>query len=296
MKKTVAIALALIVCGAAIMFAAIAANDFEFTAFNTVEYDMFEYECSGAIREIEIYEGGRDVKIRKSADGLCHVQYFTTEKDSYTIEERDGLLCVIHDDDEREWISLSFGDIPGMTVYLPEGEYERLYVRSGSGDILICSGIEFAEADIVTASGDIEVNADVRKLDASAASGEISIAGCALGELVATTASGDIEVENSDMGAARFETASGSVDIDRVKLEGALEVSTASGDVEIEYVEAASISVETMSGDVWGIIEAPMRYDVETSSGDVRAPAATTAGAPCRIKTASGDIEIETRD
>lgn len=295
MKKTLAIALALIVCGAAIMFTALAANDFEFTAFNTVKYDRFVYECSGEIRGIEIDEGARDVTIRKSNDHLCHVEYFTTGKDSYTMEEDDGVLRISHDDN-GQWISVSFGDIPGMTVYLPEGEYERLYVRAGSSDILICAGIEFAEADIATASGDIEVNADVRKLEVSAASGELSIAGCTLGDFAATTASGDIEVENAEIGAARFETASGSVDIDRVILEGTLEVSTASGDVELEHVEAAGISVETMSGDVWGIIEAPMRYEVETTSGDVRVPAATTDGAPCRIKTVSGDIEIEERD
>ena len=157
MKKTVAIALALIVCGAAIMLTALAANDFELTAFNTVKYDSCEYECSGEIREIEIDESERDVTIRKSTDGLCHVEYFTTGKDSYTIEEDDGVLRVIHEDDNGQWLSVNFGEIPGMTVYLPEGEYERLYMRAGSGDILICAGIKLGEADIAAASGDIEI-------------------------------------------------------------------------------------------------------------------------------------------
>ena len=296
MKKTVIIALALIVCGAAIMFGAFAAKGFDFKAFSTVKYEGFEYECSEAIREIEIDEGERDVTIQKSADSLCRVEYFITGKDSYTIEEDNGVLRISHDADSREWFSLSFGEIPALTIFLPEGEYERLYARSGSGDVVICSGIAFVEADIATASGEIELNADVQKLEISAASGEISISGCTLGEVAATTSSGDIEAEKADMGAARFETASGSVDIDRVKLEGALEVSTDSGEVELEYVEAASISVATSSGNVEGTIETPMCYDVDTSSGKVRVPASATDGAPCHIKTASGDVEIDTED
>lgn len=295
MKKTSAIALALIVCGAAIIFAALAANDFELTAFSTVKYESFEYECSGEIRGIEIDEGSQDITIRKSDGAMCRLEYFTTGKDSYTIEESDGVLRITHDDN-GQWLSVNFGDAPGMTIYLPEGAYDRLCVRSNSGDILICEGAAFAEADIGTASGDVEVKADVRKLEVSADSGEISVWGCTLGDFTATTTSGDIEVEKAEIGAARLETSSGSADIERVKLEGELEVSTASGDVELEYVEAAGISVENMSGDVSGIIEAPMCYEVETASGDVRVPAAVWDGAPCRIKTASGDIEIETGD
>lgn len=296
MKKTVIIALALIVCGAAIMFGAFAAKGFDFKEFSTVKYEGFEYKCSEAIREIEIDVSERDVTIQKSADSLCRVEYFTAGNESYTIEEDNGVLRISHNTDGREWFSLNFSDAPAMTIFLPEGEYERLYGRSDSGDIVICSGIAFAEADIATASGDIEVNADVQKLDLSAASGEISISGCIIGEVAATTSSGDIEAEKADMGTARFETASGSVDIDRVKLEGALDVSTASGEVELQYVEAASISVETSSGNVEGIIETPMCYEVETSSGTVRVPASVTDGALCHIKTASGDVEIDTKD
>lgn len=295
MKKTLAIALALIVCGAAIMFTAFATNNFDFTAFNTVKYESFEYVCSGRIREIEIDDGAHDVTICKSADELCCVQYATNGKDDLIIEESDGVLSVAHDGNVQ-WIGLNFGDAPKTTIYLPEGEYDRLYVRANSGDILISAGFEFAEADIATDSGDVDVNADVRKAAISAASGEISVWGCTLGDFAATTASGDIEIENAEIGAARVETASGSVELERVKLEGELEVSTSSGDVELEHVEAAGISVDTASGDVCGNIEAPMRYEVETSSGEVQAPAAAMDGAPCRIKTVSGDIEIETED
>ena len=105
MKKTVIIALALIVCGAAIMFGAFAAKGFDFKAFSTVKYEGFEESSKEEdTRLMEIIELDEVIKYMDDIHEGDWRKVITNDigKDWYPFEytskfpliDKPALLCV----------------------------------------------------------------------------------------------------------------------------------------------------------------------------------------------------------
>ena len=72
----------------------------------------------------------------------------------------DGTL-VIEKVDTRKWydyIGINFGTTK-ITVYLPEGEYEALFIESHTGDIEIPDGFGFGDMNVTLSTGDVTSSA-----------------------------------------------------------------------------------------------------------------------------------------
>ncbi|MEE8221665.1 MAG: DUF4097 family beta strand repeat-containing protein, partial [Woeseiaceae bacterium] len=128
-----------------------------------------------------------------------------------------------------------------------------LNLQSVSGDI--DSEVHAADVEIVTVSGDVEVQGDdkVAHADLSTVSGDIDIQNLA-GEVTVNSVSGALVVVNSSFERIRMETVTGDIVFDAALSEdGMFSVETINGDLDINFSNSVSA-----------------RFDIETFNGDIR--------------------------
>jgi Putative adhesin len=156
---------------------------------------------------------------------------------------------------------------------------------------------EFADCQISSASGNLDVDAVQGNLKAAAASGSITVQSVA-GNVSVATASGSATIGQLD-GDLEFKAAGGDLSVER--LCGRIRARTASGSVTVRRAVRGAISAFTASGEVGvGIAEgAAARLDLITPLGTVtnRLDPADGPGEGddtllIHARTASGDIDI----
>jgi DUF4097 and DUF4098 domain-containing protein YvlB len=168
------------------------------------------------------------------------------------------------------------------------------------GDVVHASGLrpgradvtayvpEGADLEISTASGDVEVNAHVGRLQVAGASGSVRFA--RVRHLRVKTASGNIEGTVVE-GDAECITTSGDVDI--AELADQAEISTASGDVSLSLCRG-SLDCVTVSGDIRiGEATGP-EVVVKSTSGDVRVGIPARTRLDLDARSLSGTIHLPT--
>jgi DUF4097 and DUF4098 domain-containing protein YvlB len=208
---------------------------------------------------------------------------------------------------------LSFGRNEGeITVYLPEGEYRALSVRTMSGDVELPRGLTFGEGRVSTVSGDVDARSAFRTLRMESASGDMEMMDMAPEYVNAHTASGDISLRDvtvqetlrleSASGDIRMEgcvcavlelrTASGDIETENVLARDHAAVNTASGDVEMSSFDTGEAQINTASGDVDIDLLRGKVFEAHSRSGDIRLPADLPGAGLFRVNTVSGDICI----
>ncbi len=319
MKKSTRISLivsaALIAAGCCLSGAAIAAVDGDLSKLNSASYTEKQYDFTEDIESVRI-EARCDVRIQPSADGVCHVSVFDEDSGDifYEIKTENGVLNISRKD-RRKWyerIEISFSESKdtGVTVSLPEERYIKLFAETAAGDISVSDGLVFDEGELSTASGDIDLAADVSStLKVETVSGDIKISGVGGEELSAKTTSGDIKLKNLTAGHVQAKAVSGDAEISGCSGKE-LSVKTTSGDIELKNTisemlslqsvsgdvgffscDGKDISVKTTSGDVGGNLLSGKDFSVSTTSGDVSLPNSQPDG-DCSIATVSGDVNI----
>ena len=143
-------------------------------------------------------------------------------------------------------------------------------------------------SSLALAAGVIDVRAPVVELQASAASGELTV-GHVTERATLKTASGDIRADAIDghaaltsgsgdltvgrlTGAGRFTTASGDIEVGH--LAGELSSKTASGDLTVRRMEGGTLDFRTASGNTTVAISPGrrVRYDVRAVTGRLHLP------------------------
>jgi DUF4097 and DUF4098 domain-containing protein YvlB len=193
----------------------------------------------------------------------------------------------------RRGFALFRGGAADIDIALPSRS--RLKVSVASADVR-AEG-EFADCQLHSASGGIEVAHVEGNLKANNASGSITVQKVT-GNVSLSTASGSATIAEVE-GILAFKTASGDVSVGR--LSGGLRAKTASGSVNVATAVQGGISAFTASGEVEvGVAEGTAaRLDLITGSGVVTNQL-TSADGPAdgedtlliQVRTASGDIDI----
>lgn len=167
-----------------------------------------------------------------------------------------------------------------------------------------------AQADIHTASGEIDVeglsgavslgttSGDVRGEDLSGgltvgtSSGEVRLQDVS-GKLYATTISGDVRLEDGKIAGATVKTTSGQVELDGVA--GALDLGTVSGDITVQDARDSQLAVSTTSGDFeyTGALARGSTNEVSSISGDVQLRLPGDSDFRLDASTVSGDLHSE---
>lgn len=276
-----------------------------------------EYTFANAgISSLEIESGSAGVMLRHTSNGVCTVRCAQGANREYKVWLNEGTL---HIEKVRKWslfpVSLTEDTIE---VYLPDREFETLWIRSDSGEVSVPEGFRFDNAILMASSGAVTFTADVTyelnvqsssggaavsgaspdTLFLSCTSGAISLADCAPGEVAIHSTSGSVKAERVHCKSFESSCTSGSQRFSGLIAEGQLRVDGTSGSVKLSDCDAAEVSVEVVSGSVSGNFLTPKQYDLRSVSGSVSAPASaapTENGAVgrCTVRTTSGSIRFD---
>jgi DUF4097 and DUF4098 domain-containing protein YvlB len=193
----------------------------------------------------------------------------------------------------RRGIPLFLGGAIDIDIALPSRS--RVLVSVATAD-LRAEG-EFAECELSSASGNLDVDAVQGNLTATTASGSITVQAVA-GNVSVATASGNATFGQLD-GDLKFKAASGDLSVGR--LCGRVHARTASGSVTITTAVRGAISACSSSGRVGvGIAEGTSaRLDLITPIGEITnllepadGPGEGEDTLLIHARTASGDIDI----
>lgn len=313
MRIWLIIATALVVVGAIVFTAALAACGWDFSKLSTVKFETNTYGGSDSITGILVDTDTADIRFAPSEDGQWKVVCHEAEKVNHTVSVKDGILT-IQVVDERKWydhIGIWVGS-ETITIYLPEQEYASLVIRESTGDVEVPKAFRFGTIDInvstgdvknfASASGAIKITAstgDIHMEDVSAASVELSVTtghvtGRGLnceGKLSVNVSTGDARL--TDVTCKNFTSggSTGDLMMKNVIVAERMTIDRSTGDVKIDACDAAEIQVDVDTGDVTGSLCSEKIFIVRSSTGDVDVPSTSTGG-KCQITTSTGDIRI----
>lgn len=313
MKIWLIIAIALVVVGAGVFTAALAACGWDFSKLSTVQFETNTYSGTDRITGIRVDTDTADIRFAPSEDGQWKVVCHEAEKMNHTVSVKDGILT-IKVVDEREWydhIGIWIGS-ETVTIYLPEQEYASLVIRESTGDVEVPKAFRFGTIDIkvstgavrnyASATGVIKITAstgDIHVEDVSAASMELSVTtghvtGRGLtceGKLSVGVSTGDAQLTDVKCENFTSDGSTGDIVLKDVIATGKMSIDRSTGDVKFDACDAAEILVETSTGNVTGSLRSDKIFIARVSTGDVDVPA-TTSGGKCQITTSTGDIRI----
>lgn len=324
-KKTIAVivAVCVIVVGCVFCAIAFALNNNRFPSgkagiFSLGEGDLVKksIEIDSKFNKIDIEDlPSMNIRLCKSNSNKCYVEYYDSKDMIHNIDVINDTLS-ISVDKKKDTINISFISFcPETTVYLTEKEYDRINIVASSGDIDIDYDVIADELQLKTSSGSICANnASGNNANINASSGSIKLNGASFADIEVETSSGDIELYNSESesiyakansgdidyngvkaNTIRFVTTSGSTSGYNVVAKESIEGNASSGDIELESASSLLFDLTTSSGDIELELTSDNKYAFETksNSGDIEVPSyVPDANALCKLKTSSGDIEV----
>ena len=256
MKKWLIIATALVVIGSIMFVIVMTINKWDFSKLSTVKYVTNTYEVTEEFNSIFIDTSTADIYFVPSDEGSCKVVCHEDEKLKHSVTVIDGTLTIKETNTKKwyEYIGITM-ESTKTTVYLPEGEYEKLVIDTSTSDIEMSGDYYFDSIDISVSTGSVDLT-DVN---------------C---KTLATKGStGDICLKN-------------------VIADESITIKRNTGDVEFVKCDANEITVKVSTSDVKGSLLSDKVFSAKTSTGKVKVPDSTSGGV-CEITTSTGDINIE---
>ena len=316
-KKTkiwLVIATALIVVGCVIFGGVMTMLQWDFTKLSTVKYETNDYEIDENYKNISIVTDTADIVFMPSQNSkssiVCHEQ--KNVKHSVTVKDDTLVIAVVDTRKWYEYIGINIGT-PKITVYLPNAEYEKLFIKESTGNVEIPNNFRFESMDISTSTGDVKNDASASEsikiktstgnirvenisaeaLDLSVSTGEITVCD--------VTCQGDVKIHVStgktkltDIACKNLTSSgnTGDISLKNVIATEKFSLERSTGDVKFDGCDAAEISVKTDTGDVTGTLLSEKVFLAETDTGRVEVPKTATGGR-CEITTDTGDIRIK---
>lgn len=299
--------------GLTLAIAGMALMDFDWFKLSTVQYEEVSHKVTESFDSLDIRDVEYDIRILRSSDGECRVVCKDSEKIYHTLSVTGGMLTV-NRVDERMWferIGIFWTQDLCVTVYLPKAEYDRLLLKSVSGDVKIDPGFTFSRAEVSSTSGDIHFagnviesltaksvsgNVTVRNtfggsVSVSSTSGELNLHGVTCRPLTVSSTSGEVNLSDITASLLTASSTSGDIELSSVLSSGEMAVTTVSGEIELHRCDGESLQLKSSSGDIGGTLLTGKTFVTKTTSGDIRVPAESVGGR-CEIITASGDIAV----
>ncbi len=261
--------------GAIIFVGALAAVDFDFTKLSTAKFQTSTYELIGDFSHISVDVETANVTFVPSDSGVCKVVCLEEEKVTHFAEIKDGVLIISVADGRRWYEHIGIGFVsPKVTVYLPEGVYASLSVKSETGNVNIPDAFTFESVTVKATTGNITLcSPQAETVNLSVKTGNIKMTDAKVGNLTVKSSTGNIYLTN-------------------VIAEGALNIKSSTGNVKLNGCDGAEITVKTSTGNVKGTLISEKIFITDTSTGNVKVPS-TNSGGTCKITTSTGNIKIE---
>ena len=285
----------------------------DLTKLSTVKYETNNYEIAENFNNISVITNTSDILLVPSENQKTSVVCHELKNAKHSVTVQNGKL-VIEIVDARKWyeyIGINFGT-PKITVYIPQGEYGALFVKSGTGNVEIPKEFKFENIDISestgnvtnyasaskniiikTSTGNIRVeNVSANTLDLSVSTGGVMVSHVTCeGDVKINVSTGKTNLTNIECKNVVSNGDTGAISLKNVIAAEKFSIERSTGDVKFDRCDAVEIFVETNTGDVRGSLLADKIFVVQTDTGDVDVPKTATGG-KCEITTATGDINI----
>lgn len=312
-KTWLIIASSLVLVGCIIFGGVMTMFKWDFTKLSTVKYETNDYEINEDYKNISIVTKTADILFVPAENEKSLVECFEQKKLNHSVAVKDDTL-IIEVEDTRKWydyVGINFGT-PKITVYIPQGEYGVLSVKSSTGDVEIPKDFKFESIDILGSTGCIKNQAsasEVVKIKTS--TGNIRIENVSAGALDLSVSTGGITVSevtcegdvkiNVSTGKTKLTDAkcknfvskgnTGDISLKNVVAAENFSIERSTGDVKFDGADAAEIFIKTDTGNVSGSLLTDKVFIVHTDTGSIDVPKTTTGG-KCEVNTDTGDIKI----
>ena len=304
----------LVLVGAMIFFGVMAMSNWNFGGFSTVKYQENEYNIIEEYKSISIESDTADILFVLSDTDKTTVTCYEENNQKHTVNVDDGMLK-IKLIDTRKWyehIGIGFGSSK-ITVSLPKGEYESLYVNEHTGKVEIASGLSFENMDITSTTGNVKNLASTSgMMKIKASTGYITVSGVSAGEIDLSVSTGNVNASSISCGGdIKVKVSTGKTNLSGVEcknlisegdtgditLEGVVasakfDIERSTGDIKFEGSDASEIFVKTDTGDVTGTLLSDKVFIVKTDTGKIKVPNSIVGGR-CEIETDTGDVKID---
>lgn len=312
-KILIFIAVALITTGAVIFVVVMSALGWDFTKLGTVKYETNTYSATESFDSISINIDTADIRLLPSESSDCRVVVHENAKIKHEVSVVDGTLTVVTVD-SRAWydyISIGFSS-QTVTVYLPEREYSKLFVRTSTGHVEVSSDFTFSALDVEVSTGDVTIASSVTgNAKIKASTGSITVDGATLGSLDITTTTGSITVEDVNVTGSLKTAAStgrtslsnvgcksltstagtGNINLSDTVADESFSLETDTGSIRFDSCDAKEISAAASTGSITGTLLTDKTFVADSSTGTVDVPGGT-AGGMCELSTDTGNIRI----
>ncbi len=306
-------AASLILIGCILFGGAMTMHRWDLTKLSTSKYEMNNFEINENYKNISIVTDTADILLVASENSKSYVECYEQKNVKHSIEIENDTL-VIEVVDTRKWyehIGINFGS-PKITVYIPQGEYGNLSVKSDTGRVEIPKDLSFESIDISentgdvtnyasasedikikTTTGDIYVeNISAGSLDLSVSTGKATVSGVKCdGDVKISVSTGDAKLTDVSCESLFSNGNTGGISLNNVIATGKLSIERSTGNVKFEKCDASEIFIKTDTGDVDGTLLSDKIFITITDTGRVSVPASTTGGR-CEITTDTGDVKI----
>jgi len=307
------VAISLILIGCILFAGVMTVLKWDFKKLSTNKYETNTYEIKEDFKSISIDTDTADIAFVPSKDPKCSVVCYEEENANHSVSVKDGALTVKRENNKKwyEYIGINF-ESPKITVYIPEGEYGELKIRSSTGKLEIPNNFSFESIDVTATTGDVKLlssaknaikikvttgkitveNVTAKSLILSASTGDITVSNVKCeGNITVNVSTGKTYLTNISCDSVRSEGDTGDITLKNVIASGKFSIERDTGDVKFEKCDAASISVETDTGDVTGSLLSEKIFFAESDTGKVSVPKSASGGR-CEIETDTGDIKI----
>ncbi len=316
-KKTkiwLIIAASLVLVGGIIFTGVMTVLKWDFTKLSTSKYYTNSYEINQNYENISIISDTADILFVPTNNSKSSVICYERKNEKHSVTVKDETL-VIEIVDNRKWyehIGINFGT-PKITVYIPQGEYGALSVKSSTSNVETPKSFKFESIDISTSTGEVKNYASATKVikiktstggirveNASAGLFDLSVS---TGKVIASdiNCDGDFKV-NVSTGDAKLEDieckniisngSTGDISLKNVIAKETFSIERSTGEVKLDGCDADEIFVKTDTGDVKGVLLSEKIFITKTDTGSVNVPKTVTGG-KCEIITDTGNIKID---
>jgi hypothetical protein len=241
-------------------------------------------------KRIELSAAASDVEIRPGDGSRIHIEAIQRggSRGDYQIDVTPSGDTVRVAETSSSFFCFFCSRSVSYRISMPAGAQADIHTASGEIDV---QGLSGAVA-LGSVSGDVRASDLTGGLAVSTTSGEVQLNDVA-GKLDVGSISGDIKLENGNVNGATVNTTSGEVELDGVS--GALKVTSVSGDIKIREAHAGRLDLSTTSGEIQyqGDLARASASVVNSISGDVRLRLPESSSFRLDASTVSGDISSE---
>lgn len=301
----------LVLLGVILLLAALALNQWDFSALGGVKLETRTVDIVEAFENISIVTDTEDLVFLPSDDGTSRAVLYEEKDTTHLVSVENGTLR-IETVDNRGWRFSLFSPTPKVTLYLSQNDYAALAIEETTGEISIPRDFTFGSVDIQASTGNIECAASsAGEVQLRASTGNIRVENCSVGALKLSVSTGRVDVSavacagDADVRVSTGDTnltdvtcrcftsdgSTGDMTLKNVIASDKLSVERSTGDLRLEQCDAAELEIRTDTGDVTGSLRSAKVFVVRSDTGRIEVPETTTGG-KCKITTDTGDIRI----